>query len=132
MKVQIVKRKASSLKELGKEVIEIPEVSTLKELLIIILYHEYNTIYHKQMRALQKEEIEQFAKLGKVSFSMLYNKDKKALDEHIEVMLQDFQDGLYRVYINKQEYQNLDDQLLLKENDEIVFIRFVMLAGRLW
>lgn len=132
MKIQIVKKKASSLKELGKEVIEIPKVSTLKELLIVILYNEYKTVYDNQMKILNDEDIEQLVKLGKVSFSTLYNEDKKDLDELVEVMLQDFQDGLYRVYINGQEYQDINSQIVLQENDEVVFIRFVMLAGRLW
>lgn len=132
MKIQIVKKKASSLKELGKEVIEIPKVFTLKELLIVILYNEYKTIYDHQMKILNDKDIEQLAKLGKVSFSILYNEDKRNLDELIEVMLQDFQDGLYRVYINGQECQDINSQIQLQENDEVVFIRFVMLAGRLW
>lgn len=132
MKIQIIKKKAASLKELGKEVIDIPEVSTLKELLIVVFYHEYHKIYNQKMRVFNEKEIKQLSRLGKISFSSLYNEDRKDLDELIEIMLQDFRDGLYRVYIHEQEYTHLDDFIQLQENDDIVFIRFVMLSGRLW
>ena len=78
------------------------------------------------------KDIKDLAQLGKVSFSSLYNINKKDLDDLIEIMFQDFTDGLYKVFINGQEYENLNEHIQIKNDDEIVFIRFVMLAGRLW
>ena len=132
MKINIIKKKASSLKDLGKETIEIPSVSTLKELLLVIFYNEYNHLYNNQIKTLTEKDIKYLAKLGKISFSNLYNTDKKDLDDLIEIMFQDFTDGLYKVFINGQEYENLNEHIQIEDNDEIVFIRFVMLAGRLW
>lgn len=132
MKINIIKKKAGSLKDLGKEMIEVPKVSTLKELLIAIFYNEYNHLYNNQMKVLTEKDIKDLAQLGKVSFSSLYNINKKDLDDLIEIMFQDFTDGLYKVFINGQEYENLNEHIQIKNDDEIVFIRFVMLAGRLW
>lgn len=132
MKINIIKKKAGSLKDLGKEMIEVPKVSTLKELLIAIFYNEYNHLYNNQMKVLTEKDIKDLAQLGKVSFSSLYNINKKDLDDLIEIMFQDFTDGHYKVFINGQEYENLNEHIQIKNDDEIVFIRFVMLAGRLW
>lgn len=132
MKINIIKKKASSLKDLGKEIIEIPNVTTLKELLIVIFYNEYNHHYNNQIKSLTENDIKGLAQLGKISFSNLYNTDQKDLDDLIEIMFQDFIDGLYKVFINGQEYENLNEHIQIKDDDEIVFIRFVMLAGRLW
>lgn len=132
MKINIIKKKAGSLKDLGKEMIEVPKVSTLKELLIAIFYNEYNHLYNNQMKVLTEKDIKDLAQLGKVSFSSLYNINKKDLDDLIEIMFQDFTNGLYKVFINGQEYENLNEHIQIKNDDEIVFIRFVMLAGRLW
>ena len=132
MKINIIKKKAGSLKYLGKERIEVPKVSTLKELLIAIFYNEYNHLYNNQMKVLTEKDIKDFAQLGKISFSNLYNINQKDLDDLIKIMFQDFTDGLYKVFINGQEYENLNEHIQIKNDDEIVFIRFVMLAGRLW
>lgn len=132
MRVNIIKKKANSLKDLGKETIEIPIVSTLKELLIAIFYNECNHLYNNQIKILTEKDIKDLAQLGKISFSNLYNTDKKDLDDLIEIMFKDFTDGLYKVFINGQECENLNEHIQIKDDDEIVFIRFVMLAGRLW
>ena len=54
------------------------------------------------------------------------------MDKALEVMVQDFLDGLFRVFINGEEYKALDEKLKLQGENEVVFIRFVMMAGRLW
>lgn len=111
MKVNIIKKKACSLKNLGKETIEIPIVSTLKELLIVIFYNEYNHFYNNKINILTEKDIKDLAQLGKVSFSNLYNTDKKDLDDLIEIMFQDFTEGLYKVFINGQEYENFNKHI---------------------
>ena len=47
-------------------------------------------------------------------------------------MFQDFEDGLYRVYIDGEEYTELSGPVSLEENAQVVFLRLVMLSGRLW
>ena len=50
----------------------------------------------------------------------------------VQVMLQDFEDGLFRVYLNGEECLDLKGKLAVKDEDEVVLLRFVMLAGRMW
>lgn len=111
MKVNIIKKKACSLKNLGKETIEIPIVLTLKELLIVIFYIKYNHFYNNKINILTEKDIKDLAQLGKVSFSNLYNTDKKDLDDLIEIMFQDFTEGFYKVFINGQEYENFNEHI---------------------
>lgn len=111
MKVNIIKKKACSLKNLGKETIEIPIVLTLKELLIAIFYNEYNHFYNNKINILTEKDIKDLAQLEKVSFSNLYNTDKKDLDDLIEIMFQNFTEGLYKVFINGQEYENFNEHI---------------------
>ena len=47
-------------------------------------------------------------------------------------MLQDFHDGLIRVFINQREYCDLEEEITLLEENEVVLIQLVMMAGRLW
>ena len=133
MIIQVVKKKASSHKDLGHEQIEIEAAATLKELLIAISKYEYNKLYQDdRVRILLQKEIEGLAKAGKVHFSTMYNDAKKEFDQIARIMLEDFQDGLFHVYLNKQECLQLDEPLEINDGDEVVLIRLVMLAGRLW
>ncbi|MNP77809.1 hypothetical protein D3C76_1753110 [compost metagenome] len=43
-----------------------------------------------------------------------------------------YEDGLYKVFLNDEELQELDETLVVKDGDNVVLIRFTMLAGRLW
>lgn len=132
MKIKIIKKKASSLKELTSEEIEIPHVRTLKELLIAISMVEYHKQYtKKEILPMTEEKIRQYAKLGKVTFE-LYNDQQVSFNKAIETMLQDFEDGLFRVYIQQEQYTSLDQIIPIKEPIEVVFIRLMMMAGRLW
>lgn len=132
MRITIIKKKASSLKELGKESIEINDVKTLRDLLIQVTQFEYIKQHHSKMHILTKQEIHDLSQLGKISFGELYNSDKEQFDRAIQVMLQDYKDGLFRVFLNQKECLDLDEELSLEQDNEIVFIRLVMMAGRLW
>lgn len=60
------------------------------------------------------------------------DKNTGTLEHAVQVMIQDFEDGLFRVYLNGTECTDLKEHLGVKDEDEIVFIRFIMLAGRMW
>ena len=133
MQIKIIKRKASSYKELGHEIIEIHEVETLKELLVFLTIHEFSKQHDKHSKKLiTNKQAQEYAKTGKITFGILYNEEKGHLDKAIQVMLQDFKDGLFRVYIDQKEYSDLNQKIELQDQTEIVLLRFVMLAGRLW
>jgi len=133
MIIYVTRKKASNHKELAKEEVEIPKPKTVEELLIYLTTCEYNKQYNtKEVVALEKEEISNQATLGRVSFGRVYNEEKDSLKEAIEIMMQDFKDQLFRVYIKRNECISLEDKIEVNEYDEITIIRFVMLAGRLW
>ena len=86
MKINVVKRKAASNRELSHAVYDIPEVKERK-----------------------------------------YTKEQAW-----DILEQDFSDGLFRVFFNGEEYTNLTDVLDVQEENELVIIRLIMMAGRLW
>lgn len=133
MIIKIIKKKASSLEEVGADEVEIPPVTTLKELLIAICIIEFNKQHQiHEVKWLNSDGIKYQARLGKVSFVPLYNQQTEDLNQAVNTMLQDYQDGLFRVYLNQVECTDLNKKLIINKNDEVVFIRLVMLAGRLW
>lgn len=132
MELKIVKKKASSLKEIGHEIIEINNVSTLYELLAEVSRYEWTCQQNMHEQILQDDEIKNLLHLGKMTFHDKYNQEKGDFDKSLETMIQDYKDGLFRVFFNGIECLSLDEKLDIQEENEVVFIRLVMLAGRLW
>lgn len=81
---------------------------------------------------LTNEEIEQQVHAGKVGFGTKYSDQKADLQTASRVAIQAFEDGLYRVFINEKESLKLDESLGLQEDDQLIFIKLTMLAGRMW
>lgn len=144
MRLNVIRKKASSLRELGREPLELPAVSTLEGLLTEMTASEFRKrsesrgAEHQDGRldsareSLSKEEIGQQAALGRVRFSESYQESMGDLETAVQVMLQDFRDGLFRVYLNERECLDLKERLEIKDGDDVVLIRLVMLAGRMW
>lgn len=134
MKILMIKRKAASRKELGREVYELPEVHNLRELLWSITEIEYRKQFDTVCVSpvLSKEELHHHAEQGKIVFHESYDTRRDDLDSAKQRVLQDYEDGLFRVFVHGEEVGDLEEDLQLQEGDEIVFIRLVMLAGRLW
>lgn len=133
MKVNIITKKASSLKELSHEEIELENIQTLKDLLIQMTLHEFykqHSSHHEQV--LTQDDINHQAMLGKVTLGTLYNDEKEDITKAIDVMLQDYQDGLFRVYLNQEECVDLNEKLVFLQDNEVVIIKLIMMAGRLW
>ena len=132
MKITVIQRKPGSRKELGRVPYDIGEVHSLREL----LYAMCEILYRRQFetetnKVLDASSIKQQAACGKVVFEA-YNTQKEELAKAKQRMIQDFQDGLFRVFIREEEVCDVDAPLILTEGDEVVFLRLVMLAGRLW
>lgn len=144
MRLNVIRKKASSLRELGRESLELPAVSTLEELLTEMTVSEFRK--RNESRAarqrggdldsaqdtLSGEEIRQQAGLGRVRFSASYQENMGDMETAIQVMLQDFKDGLFRVYLNGRECLDLKERLDITDGDDVALIRLVMLAGRMW
>lgn len=182
MKIQVIRKKASSLRELGHEEVEIAGAATLRELLTAVARVEFEkqhgsggapgadarersekrdapgaqgagsrdgelevqkaaaqvgkrdapaTIPPRMLHA-GEEELKAQGQLGKVQFGELYDERPGDWEKALDTLFQDFEDGLYRVYVDGTEYTKLSQPLSLEENAQVVFLRLVMLSGRLW
>lgn len=144
MRLNVIRKKASSLRELGRESLELPAISTLEELLTEMTVLEFRKRSESRgadhqddsldsvQESLSKEEIGQQAALGRVKFSDSYQENMGDMETAIQVMMQDFKDGLFRVYLNEKECLDLKEKLDIKDGDDVVLVRLVMLAGRMW
>lgn len=148
MVVNVKKRKAGSYRDLAYETYEINEVETLAELLSEITHAEMDRLKQSIVpetsgqpgrtdeavvsdRARTQEDSREKEEIGKISFD-LYSGKQPDFKSAIAVMEQDFTDGLFRVFFNEQECTRLDEKLEIHRENELVLIRLVMMAGRLW
>ncbi len=118
--------------------IELPVVpTTLRELITEVVNVNVQELKDKQQSTalvpfLTGAEIEARRESGKVGFGSVYNEQSPDVTKAVETALLAFEDGLYKVFIREEENSHLESTLKLMEEDEIVFIRFTMLAGSLW
>ena len=94
--------------------------------------------YHKKMeqpeilKCMTKEEIEDKAQSGKISFGVVYSEKKADLAHAVDNAIQCFEDGIYRIFLNDRALENLEERVTITEKDSFTFVRLTMLAGRLW
>lgn len=123
---------------LAKQTIELPETTnTLRQLIEHTVAWQIQKYKDRQegnngLAYLLPESIDDQAYTGKVSFGTINRDGMPDVAEASAVALTAYKDGLYRVFLNEQELEQLDELLPLEEGDELVFIRLTMLAGRLW
>lgn len=118
MKINVVKRKAASNRKLSHAVYDIPEVKDLRGLLYQIMLVELSA----------RPEL---SSAGKIAYELSQER-KYTKEQAWDILEQDFSDGLFRVFFNGEEYTNLTDVLDMQEENELVIIRLIMMAGRLW
>jgi hypothetical protein len=126
-------RRKGYLEKVGYELNGRP--GTIQELiteLVSIQVQTYNQQGHgAALQFLTNQGIEDRAAIGKVGFQTIYNEEKADLAKSIQMALQAFEDGLFKVFINETE-QEIQAPFSLKEGDQLVFIKLTMLAGRMW
>ncbi|NSB14630.1 MULTISPECIES: hypothetical protein [Clostridium] len=111
--------------------------STLRELIkytVTSNVREFNENIKKERLVdyLTNREIEDKAEIGKVSFGSMYNDSKQDLGKALESAYLAYEDGIYKVFVGDKEAGKLDEEIELKGDDTLTFIRFTMLSGRLW
>lgn len=111
--------------------------STLRELIELIVIQnvkEFNEgIKSKNIiNYLTEEEIENKIESGKISFGEKYNQNSQNVKKAIETAYLAYEDGIFTVFIGENETGSLDEIIELKEDDILTFIKFTMLAGRMW
>ncbi|WP_244563050.1 hypothetical protein [Paenibacillus uliginis] len=138
MKLNVMVKKPGKRKELMTQELRLNKVPyTLREMITGIVHHSVNAFKDKQAEQslipyLTEMDIAARASSGKVGFGTIH--DDRQPDEHqaVESALLAFTDGLYRVFVNEEEIEQLDTPLVLTDGDKIVFMRFTMLAGGMW
>lgn len=136
-----------SLKSIGKKQQSVQSIpyeiqccpSTVRELILAVTEAEVLT-YNSHIDTPQllahltctKEEIEDQAQAGKVSFGVNYNGKKADLRQAQEHAVQCFEDGIYRIFQDKQPLEKLEDVITVTEQSVFTFVRLTMLAGRMW
>ncbi|CRK84777.1 hypothetical protein [Neobacillus massiliamazoniensis] len=113
--------------------------NTLRELITQVVTQNFEQFNNKAsnpetplINFLSHSDIEQQIQAGKVGFQTLYNDKQANLARAIEIAIQAFEDGLYRMFINDEEAEQLDTPLEVTEDAEVVFIRLTMLTGLMW
>ncbi|WP_342514671.1 hypothetical protein MKY34_08070 [Sporosarcina sp. FSL K6-1522] len=123
---------------LTKQEMELPTIpATLRELITAVVTLNVEQLSDQQKNMdwfplLTGAEIEERSETGKVGFGAVYHEQLPDLAKAKDTAIVAFEDGLYKVFIREEEVSQLDAPLTLREEDELVFIRFTMLAGRLW
>ena len=111
-------------------------LATSKELVEYIVRHnveDYNkkTVDAPLFQYLTTSELEDGEAAGKIGFHDRKNEKAQDAGKAVENALGCFDDGIFRLFINDEE-AGFKDNISLKDNDEITFVRLAMLAGRLW
>ncbi len=95
-------------------------------------------IYDKSDRAvslfkvLTRDEIDEMAEEGKISFGVHYNTNKISLDKAKENARQCFLDGIVALFIDEERYESLDEKVVLRDGGKVSFVKMTFLAGRIW
>lgn len=106
----------------------------LRDLLTRIVRHEVEAFEERQedrkfLKALTAREITDAAARGKIDMGGRDLKQKVDADEAIAVALEAFEDGLYLVIIDGQDFKALDAEVVLQPDSKVGFVRLTMLAG---
>lgn len=84
--------------------------------------------------ALTEENMQAMADVGKIAFGDIFNDKEPDEEKAVQTAWQAYADGIVRVFVNgtEAEYSENGTPLVLKEGDEISFVRLAMLAGRMF
>lgn len=111
--------------------------NSLRELITQIVSNNVKDFNDKKVEMqlcnyISKDDIELQSKSGKVGFNTKYNDKQADEKEAVDIAITAFEDGLYRIFIDDEEVDQLDAQLSCRNDAEVAFVKLTMLAGRLW
>ncbi|MEG3437344.1 hypothetical protein V0288_09455 [Pannus brasiliensis CCIBt3594] len=107
---------------------------TLKDLLTRIVREEIDAFRTRQeqrrlVKVLSREEIEAGIARGKIDSGGRDIIQEVNEAEAVHNALQSFEDGLYFVFIDDKQIENIDSPVQLHEDSQILFLRLVPLVG---
>ena len=134
-----------TVKQLGKKRERFSKLSfcmrkkpdTVKELIeqtVLTCVDQYNArLAQTDVSVLPSQsEMEAMAELGKVAFGAFAEGKPADPRKAVDTAIVGYRDGLYRIFLNDRLLTRLDEELSLQEDDHLIFIRLVMLAGSMW
>lgn len=80
-------------------------------------------------RVLSRREIDEASRHGKIDSGGRQPTDPVDRNLAVGAALQAFEDGLYYVFIDDEQYEQLDDPVYLAEDSTVRFVRLVPLVG---
>jgi hypothetical protein len=108
---------------------------TLRDLIDHVVREEVAAFQRRQrdrltLHALSARQIEEAAERGKIDSggSDVQPQDVDP-DAAVAVAIQAFEDGLYFVAIDERQVEQLDQQVFLRPDSQVTFIRLTLLAG---
>lgn len=112
-------------------------ICSLRQLLTAVVQKEAAQYNNKEAEAqlipfLTQQELEDQAKIGKVSFGTIYSDKKADPGKAVTNAIQCWEDGLVRVFMNEEELTDLDAPLTIEAQSVLTFIRLTFLAGSIW
>ena len=93
---------------------------------------EKRAVQGEVLAAMTADEIADRAMSGKIAFGELTGESNVQLQQAQQNALQCFEDGIYRIFLDGQPLEELDQKIELNEQSQLTFVRLTMLAGRLW
>lgn len=81
---------------------------------------------------LTHEQIVDMSEIGKIAFGIGYNEKQVEEEKAVSIAIQAFEDGLVRIFKGEEELTVLNQEINLKENEVLTFIRLTMLAGSMY
>ncbi len=84
------------------------------------------------LKCMTREEIEDMAERGKVSFGAVYGDRKADFGKAADSAVQCFEDGIYRIFLDDRPLESLDEKLAVTGENVFTFVRLTMLSGRMW
>ena len=88
-------------------------------------------ILEKQLEDLE-DRIKAGAQVGKVSYGDSMDDRKADAEKAVLNALQCFDDGIVALFADGARYTRREEQIPLKDQSEVTFVRLTFLAGRMW
>ena len=96
---------------------------------------EYNERVRKGetgITPLSEREITDMAGVGRITFGICNGDKEQDVGKAADNALLAFKDGLFCLFINGTQTTSAEQEIVLKEDDVLTFVRLTMLAGRMW
>lgn len=107
---------------------------TLRDLISLIVVREVEAFKERQeQRKLAQiftaEQIQEGAARGKIDMGEKDFEQNVSENQAVSIALQAFEDGLYFVFIDDIQHEDLNQTVFLGEDSHIMFVRLIALAG---